>query len=152
MLFIQKKYLKLQLSNKKRVLFVDYLSVFIMRKAGSYNRLMPGLFLSFWWGMGKSNCWMLALQWLEHSTSFLKINVGTKILTPGSVIFNYTEGLVENSDEEIYLSDEELIEYLLQNKGLPVDSLNKNVLNGIQSANNAAMNSDDSTILTIRVL
>ena len=52
----------------------------------------------------------------------------------------------------IYLSDEELIEYLLQNKGLPVDSLNKNVLNGIQSANNAAMNSDDSTILTIRVL
>jgi sigma-B regulation protein RsbU (phosphoserine phosphatase) len=89
---------------------------------------------------------------LEHSTSFLKINVGTKILTPGSVIFNYTEGLVENSDEEIYISDEELIEYLLQNKGLPVDSLNKNVLNGIQSANNAAMNSDDSTILTIRVL
>ena len=81
-----------------------------------------------------------------------KINVGREILTPGSVIFNYTDGLVESPNEEVYISDEELIKHLLKNKDLAVDSLNENILRDIQSANNALMNSDDITILTIRAL
>ena len=81
-----------------------------------------------------------------------KISVGREILTPGSVIFNYTDGLVESPNEEVYISDTELVGHLLKSKDLPVDNLNENMLRDIQSANSAAMNSDDITILTIRIL
>ena len=80
------------------------------------------------------------------------IHVGKEILSSGSIIFNYTDGLVESPNEEVYISDNELFTYLEKNKDLPVDSLNENILRDIQTANNAAMNSDDITILTIRVL
>ena len=81
-----------------------------------------------------------------------KISVGREILTPASVIFNYTDGLVESPNEEVYISDKELVGHLLKSKDLPVDNLNENMLRDIQSANSAAMNSDDITILTIRIL
>lgn len=80
------------------------------------------------------------------------IRVGREILSPGSIIFNYTDGLVESANEEVYISDEELVKHLLGSSHLMVDDLNECILRDIQSENNARMNSDDITILTIRVL
>ena len=79
------------------------------------------------------------------------INLGREILTSGSVVFNYTDGLVESPNEEVYISDQELVSHLLESCHLEVDILNENILRSIQSLNNAKMNSDDITLLTIRV-
>ncbi len=79
------------------------------------------------------------------------INLGREILTSGSVVFNYTDGLVESPNEEVYISDQELVSHLLESCHLEVDILNENILRRIQTLNNAKMNSDDITLLTIRV-
>ena len=79
------------------------------------------------------------------------INLGREILTSGSVVFNYTDGLVESPNEEVYISDQELVSHLLESCHLEVDILNENILRSIQTLNNAKMNSDDITLLTIRV-
>lgn len=99
------------------------------------------------------------IKFLKEGTTIIgafdvlpSINVGTEILNSGSLVFNYTDGLVESPNEEVYVSDNDLFMHLEKHKNLPVDSLNENMLRDIQSANNAAMNSDDITILTIRVL
>jgi sigma-B regulation protein RsbU (phosphoserine phosphatase) len=99
------------------------------------------------------------IEFLKEGTTIIgafdtlpSISVGKEVLSPGSIIFNYTDGLVESPNEDVYISDNELFTHLKKNKALPVDSLNENMLRDIQTANNAAMNSDDITILTIRVL
>lgn len=79
------------------------------------------------------------------------INLGREILTSGSIVFNYTDGLVESPNEEVYISDQELVSHLLESCNLEVDILNENILRSIQSLNNAKMDSDDITLLTIRV-
>jgi len=79
------------------------------------------------------------------------INLGIEILTPGSLVFNYTDGLVESPNEEVYISDQELVSHLLESCLLEVDNLNETVLKNIQTNNNAKMDSDDITLLTIRV-
>ncbi len=80
------------------------------------------------------------------------VRVGKEKLSAGSLIFNYTDGLVESANEDIYISDEDLVGHLLDSSHLSVDDLNESILKNIQLANNARMNSDDITILTIRVL
>lgn len=80
-----------------------------------------------------------------------RIVVGQEVLTPGSIVFNYTDGLVESTNEDVYISDEDLISFLQNNQNLPVDNLNENILRDLQTSNFAKMNSDDITILTIRV-
>lgn len=79
------------------------------------------------------------------------INLGREILTSGSIVFNYTDGLVESPNEEVYISDQELVSHLLESSHLEVDILNENILRSIQILNSAKMNSDDITLLTIRV-
>lgn len=79
------------------------------------------------------------------------INIGKEILPSNSLIFNYTDGLVESDDEDVFISDEELVEHLQTTKHLPVDDLNKNLLQNIQISRKAKMNSDDITILSIRI-
>lgn len=79
------------------------------------------------------------------------IHLGREILSSGSIVFNYTDGLVESPNEEVYISDEELVSHLMESCHLGVDNLNENILRSIQSQNNAKMNSDDITLLTIRV-
>lgn len=79
------------------------------------------------------------------------INLGRELLTPGSIVFNYTDGLVESPDEEVYVSDQELVSHLLESCHLEVNQLNDHVLRKIQSLNNSKMNSDDITILTIKL-
>ena len=80
------------------------------------------------------------------------IETGSEILPPGSLIFNYTDGLVESDEENIFISDDELVGYLMKSVSLPVDDLNKKILNSIKSSYKAEMNSDDITILSIRIL
>ncbi|MHB1177525.1 MAG: PP2C family protein-serine/threonine phosphatase [Daejeonella sp.] len=80
------------------------------------------------------------------------IRVGTEILSPGSLIFNYTDGLVESANEDVYISDEELVEHLMNSAHLLVDDLNEAILRNIQLTNNARMNSDDITLLSIRII
>ncbi len=80
------------------------------------------------------------------------VKVGRETLSPGTLIFNYTDGLVESANEDIYISDEDLVGHLLESCHLSVDDLNANILKDIQQTNNARMNSDDITILTLRVL
>ncbi|HYK77704.1 MAG TPA: PP2C family protein-serine/threonine phosphatase [Daejeonella sp.] len=80
------------------------------------------------------------------------IKTGTEILPPGSLIFNYTDGLVESDHEDVFIEDEELVEYLQQTKTLPVDELNEKILEDIRLSKQANMNSDDITILSIRIL
>jgi sigma-B regulation protein RsbU (phosphoserine phosphatase) len=99
------------------------------------------------------------IKFLKEGTTIIgafdalpSIIVGKELLSRGTIIFNYTDGLVESPNEEVYVSDNELSNYLVKNKDLSVDSINENMLRDIQTANNAAMNSDDITILTIRVL
>ena len=80
------------------------------------------------------------------------IHTGYEILPPGSLIFNYTDGLVESAEVDVYISDEELVGYLKKTMSLPVDDLNKKILSNIKSSYKAEMNSDDITILSIRIL
>jgi sigma-B regulation protein RsbU (phosphoserine phosphatase) len=67
-------------------------------------------------------------------------------------VFNYTDGLVESPNEEVYISDQELVSHLLESCLLEVDNLNETILKNIQTHKNAKMDSDDITLLTIRVL
>ncbi len=80
------------------------------------------------------------------------IRVGTEILSPGSLIFNYTDGLVESANEDVYISDEELVDHLQNSSHMLVDDLNEAILRNIQLTNNARMNSDDITLLSIRIV
>ena len=80
------------------------------------------------------------------------IRMGSEILAPGSLIFNYTDGLVESANEDVFISDEELVDHLIRNSNSSVDDLNEAILRNIQLNNNARMNSDDITILSIRIL
>jgi sigma-B regulation protein RsbU (phosphoserine phosphatase) len=79
------------------------------------------------------------------------INQGSKKLLPGSIIFNYTDGLVESADEDVFVTNDELIYALKQNCHLPVDTLNNNVLEHIQKSRKASMDSDDITLLVLKI-
>lgn len=79
------------------------------------------------------------------------INIGSEILPSGTLIFSYTDGLVESSDEEIYIDEDELAAIVVQNSDLSVDELNRQVFESIQKSKNAKMNSDDVTLLSLRI-
>lgn len=99
------------------------------------------------------------VKFLKHGTTVIGafdelpvITTGHETLDIGSLIFNYTDGLVESADEDVYIMDDELLTWIQQNKHLSVDELNRNVLEGIQTSKNAKMNSDDVTLLSIKIL
>lgn len=79
------------------------------------------------------------------------INVGVETLAAGTLIFNYTDGLVESADEEIYLEEDELTEVVFGKNKLAVDELNRQVLHEIQTLKQARMNTDDVTLLSLRI-
>ncbi len=98
------------------------------------------------------------IKFLQEGTTIIgafdilpAIHLGREVLSAGSIVFNYTDGLVESPNEEVYISDDELVSHLIESCHLGVDNLNENILRSIQSHNNAKMNSDDITLLTIRV-
>ncbi len=80
------------------------------------------------------------------------IIVGQEQLSSGSLIFNYTDGLMESPDEEVYITEEYLVGELVRHANLPVDDLNNVILQNIKLSHNAEMCSDDITLLSIRIL
>ena len=80
------------------------------------------------------------------------IQTGYETLSPGTLIFHYTDGLVESADENVFISDEELVANLTKSIHLQVDDLNTKILSNIKSTHKANMNSDDITMLSIRIL
>lgn len=79
------------------------------------------------------------------------INIGQVTVPPNSIIFNYTDGLIESPDEDVFISEEELVRYLEEHSHVPVEEINKRILIDIQSSRMAKMSSDDITLLTIKV-
>ncbi len=101
----------------------------------------------------------------DHSVRFLKegttmlgifdelpfVNTGQLIVPQNALIFNYTDGLIESPDEEVFIMEDQLVELLELHKTLHVDEINNNILTDIQANYNAKMNSDDITLLTLKV-
>jgi sigma-B regulation protein RsbU (phosphoserine phosphatase) len=79
------------------------------------------------------------------------INTGYLTVPPNALIFNYTDGLIESPDEDVFISEEELVQFLQLHRHVPVDVINKRILIDIQSSRMAKMSSDDITLLTIKV-
>lgn len=79
------------------------------------------------------------------------INTGSIKLLPGSLIFNYTDGLIESADEDIFIAEDDLVKYVKKNAHLPVNLLNIKLLNNIREAHNAKMDTDDITLLTLQI-
>jgi len=79
------------------------------------------------------------------------INIGSVKLLPDSLIFNYTDGLVESADEDVFITNDELIHALKINSHLSVHTLIENVLKHIQKSRKAKMDSDDITLLAMKI-
>ncbi len=79
------------------------------------------------------------------------VNIGSIILQPNSLIFNYTDGFIESADEDVFITEDELIKHLRKNQHYKVDALNANLLKDIQESYKVKMNSDDITLLTIKI-
>lgn len=79
------------------------------------------------------------------------VNVGKQTIAPDTLIFNYTDGLIESFEEDIFISEEELARLVLKNSYERPEIINKGVLLDIQMSKTAKMNSDDITLLTLKI-
>lgn len=98
------------------------------------------------------------IRYLKEGTTMLGIfddlpfvNTGKLVVQPDSLIFNYTDGLIESPDEEVFILEEELVHYLKLHRNASADDINNNILKDIQSTYKAKMNSDDITLLTLKI-
>lgn len=98
------------------------------------------------------------LQLLKAGTTMLGIfddlpfvNTGRIVVAPDALIFNYTDGLIESPDEDVFILDEQLVHLLNKYQHLHVDEINTNILLDIQQTYRAKMNSDDITLLTLKI-
>lgn len=79
------------------------------------------------------------------------VHTGKLILPERALIFNYTDGLIESPDEEVFVSEAELVKYLGAHSQLQAAQINKGILSDIQTSKNAKMHSDDITMLTLKI-
>jgi len=79
------------------------------------------------------------------------VNTGQLTLPPNSLIFNYTDGLIESPDEDVFISEEELVHFLQLHRYMPSEAINKSILTDIQSTHKVKMSSDDITLLTLKI-
>lgn len=100
-----------------------------------------------------------AFRFLQEGTTLLGtfdhlpfIKTGYLVVPPESLIFNYTDGLIESPDEDVFISEEELVHYLQTHRNDPVEIINKGILADIQSSRRVKMSSDDITLLTIKIM
>ncbi len=98
------------------------------------------------------------VRYLKEGTTMLGIfdelpfvNTGKLTILDNSLIFNYTDGLIESPDEEVFIMEDELVHYLKIHRHLHVEEINKNILSDIQTQYKAKMNSDDITLLTLKI-
>jgi sigma-B regulation protein RsbU (phosphoserine phosphatase) len=79
------------------------------------------------------------------------INIGSETLVGESLIFNYTDGMVESADENVFIDQDELIAHVKANSHHPVNELNAELLKDIQLARKAKMNTDDITLMSVKI-
>lgn len=79
------------------------------------------------------------------------VHTGKFILPENSLVFNYTDGLIESPDEDVFISEAELVEYLALHYQLHSEQINKGILSAIQTSRNAKMHSDDITMFTLKI-
>jgi sigma-B regulation protein RsbU (phosphoserine phosphatase) len=80
------------------------------------------------------------------------VNVGEEQLMAGSVLLNYTDGLVEYvQDDTSLFSEKEVAEFLLQNHTLEPKVLNTKLISKIQDMFVNSRHDDDITLLTFKV-
>ncbi|PRY53619.1 sigma-B regulation protein RsbU (phosphoserine phosphatase) [Arcticibacter pallidicorallinus] len=79
------------------------------------------------------------------------VNIGKQKISENTLIFNYTDGLIESFEEDIFITEEELSSILLRNGQERPEIINRGVLIDIQLSKMAKMNSDDITLLTLKI-
>lgn len=80
------------------------------------------------------------------------INQGELIVLPDTIIFNYTDGIVEfDGEEEQSLTEENLINMLFENRHKPLKELNNFIIEKIEELRHQEEASDDITILSLKI-
>jgi sigma-B regulation protein RsbU (phosphoserine phosphatase) len=79
------------------------------------------------------------------------VNEGVAILGKNSIVFNYTDGILEHDgDEEKSWSEEDLKIFLRQNKDLDLNDIHHHLIERIEAIRKSKTASDDITILSLR--
>ena len=79
------------------------------------------------------------------------VHKGKQLIPESSLIFNYTDGLIESFEEDAFVLEEELVRYVFNHRCQTSEQINKYVLKDIKQSKGAKMNSDDITLLTLKI-
>ncbi|AFD08235.1 PP2C family protein-serine/threonine phosphatase [Solitalea canadensis] len=80
------------------------------------------------------------------------INVGEEIIEPNSLVFNYTDGLVElDHDHADLFSETDLINFVFEHQNLKPEKINIALMDKIKKLIGNDLQDDDITLLTFRV-
>jgi sigma-B regulation protein RsbU (phosphoserine phosphatase) len=80
------------------------------------------------------------------------VNQGVLIVEPDTIIFNYTDGIVEfDGEEEQSLTEENLLDLLFENRDKPLKELNNFIIEKIEELRHQEEASDDITILSLKI-
>lgn len=79
------------------------------------------------------------------------VHLGKQIIPEDSLIFNYTDGLIESFEEDAFVLEEELVGYIFKHSHQTAELINKGVLTDVRKSKGAKMNSDDITLLTLKI-
>ncbi len=78
------------------------------------------------------------------------INPGSIVLEPNSLIFCYTDGLVEFEEENYLMDIDGLRDFVVENQNLRVAELNKKLIKHVRNKMNVEQFEDDITLLTFK--
>lgn len=79
------------------------------------------------------------------------LNQGEVIIEPGSMIFNYTDGLMDYElEQDIRWNEGKLVSYITDNGHLPPDQFNQNLMDYLARIIKGKR-IDDITLLTLRI-
>ncbi|ADY53266.1 protein serine/threonine phosphatase [Pseudopedobacter saltans DSM 12145] len=79
------------------------------------------------------------------------VNVGNINVTPGAMVFNYTDGLVEfDGEEENVIEEEVLTSLILKNKELDLAIIHNELLSHVKKSHRSEEAMDDITMLSLR--
>lgn len=78
------------------------------------------------------------------------IHPGRIVLEPNSLLFCYTDGLVEFEEDNYLMEIDWLREFVVENQGLRVAELNKKLIKHVRTKMNSEQFEDDITLLTFR--
>lgn len=78
------------------------------------------------------------------------INPGRIVLEPNSLIFCYTDGLVEFEQENYLMDIDGLRDFVVENQNLRVAELNKKLIKHVRNKMNSEQFEDDITLLTFK--